>query len=105
MQAEPSGILRVSPEAIDRLGLGGLSPAQRKVASAMWLTHPVVPTEASLIVMGIPIIIKSRAVNTFSTAPPESRMRQCLRGGGVNDAPVDVYCKRPTILEDIPLKK
>lgn len=89
---------------MDRLGLAGMSPAQKKVTAAMWLTHPVVPTEAALVTTGVQIIIKSRAVTTFSTAPPESRMRHCLKGGGVSDAPVDVYGKRPTVLEDVPLK-
>jgi len=76
MKAEASGFLKVNAEMVARLGLQGLTPAQCKVASALWLTKPVVPTEAALHVLRIPIVSMSKKVVSINTAPPEIRVRR-----------------------------
>ncbi len=107
LQAEASGFITVNAKLAESLGLPGMSEAQSQVASALWLTHPVVPTEAALIVLEIPIIQKSRKVEAFVTSPPASRMRKVLpyARGGVAYAPVDVYSVRPAALEACTLKQ
>ena len=78
------------------LGLQGLSPAQCKVATAMWMTKPVVPTEAALLALQIKIIQKaSRTVISINTAPPIVRTRRVGKGNKACLAPVDKYTSRP----------
>ncbi len=89
---------------VQRLGLTGFSPAQCKMASAMWLMHPVVPTEAALIMSGVQIITRSRTVDTINTAPPDVRMRKVLRGKDVCMAAVDTYMARPSGMEAMPAR-
>jgi hypothetical protein len=105
LQAEASGFLKVDADLAKRLGLPGMTEAQCQVASALWLTHPVVPTEAALIALGIPIVQKSRKVEAIATCPPGARMRKVLRGGQVTYAPVDIYSLRPASMELVTMRE
>ena len=78
-----------------RLGLEGLTPLQCKVAVAMWMSKPVVPTEAALHALQIPIIQKSKTVISINTAPSYVRSRRVGRANKVCLAPVDTYMARP----------
>ncbi|GAX85816.1 hypothetical protein CEUSTIGMA_g13231.t1 [Chlamydomonas eustigma] len=44
MKAEASGHLNIDPNMVTRIGLEGLSEAQCQVATATWMTKPVVAT-------------------------------------------------------------
>ena len=77
------------------LGLQVLSPARCQVATAMWMTKPVVPTEAALLALQIKIIQKSRTVISINTAPPIVRTRRVGKGNKACLAPVDKYTSRP----------
>jgi len=104
MKTEPNGNLKVTAEMVLRLGLEGLTEAQCQVASAMWMTKPVVPTEAALLVARIPIIQASKSVVCINTAPPGIRVRRInRRSQGVCLAPVDKYMARPADLQDMTL--
>lgn len=82
-----------------RLGLEGLTPLQCRVATALWMSKPVVPNEAALHVLRIPIISKSKKVVSINTAPPWVRCKRLVRGGTVCLAPVDLYTSRPATPE------
>ena len=77
------------------LGLEGLTPMQCKVATAMWMSKPVVPTEAALLALQIPIIYKSRKVVSINSAPSFVRTRRITRAEKVLLAPIDHYMGRP----------
>ena len=81
------------------LGMQGLSAMQCKVATAMWMSKPVVPTEAALLALKIPIIKMSRKVVSINTAPSEVRTRRVTRCEKVCIAPVDHYMSRPDTAE------
>lgn len=99
MKAEASGHLNIDAATVVRLGLQGLSQAQCQVATAMWMTKPVVATEAALLLLRIPIVQSSQKVLSISTAPPAIRMKRVGRGNRLCYAPVDKYMARPASLE------
>ena len=103
MQAEATGKLNLDPDMVQRLGLHGLSPAHCQVATAMWMSKPIVATEAGLLALRIPIINPSRKVLSINTAPPHIRSRRVTRGNRVCLAPVDHYMARPEEMEDMPM--
>lgn len=105
LQAEATGKLNLDPEMVQRLGLYGLSPAQCQVATAIWMSKPVVPTEAALLTLRIPIINPSRKVLSINTAPPNIRSRRLTKGNRVCLAPVDHYMARPEAMEALPMLK
>lgn len=80
-----------------RLGLQGLTPLQCKVATAMWMSKPVVPTEAALQLLQIKIITKSKKIVCINTAPSYVRSRRVAMGNKVCMAPVDTYMGRPDL--------
>ena len=80
-----------------RLGLEGLTPLQCKVATAMWMSKPVVPTEAALHALQIPIINKSKKIISINTAPSYVRTRRLCRNNKVCLSPVDTYMGRPNL--------
>ena len=79
LQAEATGKLNLDSEMVRRLGLHGLSPAQCQLATTIWMSKPVVPTEAALLALHIPIIRASRKVLSINTAPPHIRSRRVTR--------------------------
>jgi hypothetical protein len=99
LKAEAYGQLNLDPNMMSRLGLEGLTPLQCKVATALWMSKPVVPNEAALHVLRIPIISKSKKVVSINTAPPWVRSKRLGRGGIVCLAPVDLYTSRPSTPE------
>ncbi len=99
------GQLKLDPEMVKRLGMQGLTERQCKVATAMWVSKPVVPTEAALLALELPIVQRSRGVDFFNTAPPTVRTRTVLRGGTVCASPVDLYIARPPEMEGLCLKR
>ena len=94
-QAEAYGHLNLDPDMMSRLGLEGLTPLQCKVATALWMSKPVVPNEAALHVLGIPIISKTKKIVSINTAPPWVRSKRLMKGVHVCLAPVDLYTCRP----------
>lgn len=82
-----------------RLGLEGLTKLQCKVATAMWMSKPVVPTEAALHALQIPVISKSKKIISINTAPSYVRTRRLSRANKVCMAPVDTYVGRPDMVD------
>jgi hypothetical protein len=102
MKCEPSGTLNLSPDLVRHLGLGHLTPQQCRLAAALWMTKPIVPTEAAVLVLGIPMVQQSRKVDAINTAPPLLRMRVAgFKFGGITTRPVDDYMNRPPAFEDM----
>ncbi len=95
MKAEPSGVLRADPELAKRLGLDEFPPNVRTVASALWLAHPVPACEAALIMLGIPIVEMSSAVDYVASNPPDSRTNIVRGSGHLCRSAVDKYQGRP----------
>ena len=102
MKCEPTGRLRLDDEAVKTLGLGHLTKAQRRLAAALCMTKPVPPSEAALMLLGIPVVQKSRTVHFLGTVPPMLRTRRVTKWGGVTRKPVDEYLNRPPELADVP---
>ncbi|GAX86458.1 hypothetical protein CEUSTIGMA_g13868.t1 [Chlamydomonas eustigma] len=101
MKAEASSHLNIDPNMVTRLGLEGLSEAQCQVATATWMTKPVVATEAAMILLRIKMVQGSRQVISINTAPPSIRMKRMSRGNNLCMAPVDKYMARPVEMENL----
>ena len=101
------GNLNLTADMAKRLGLPGMTEAQCRVASALWMTKPVSPTEAALICLEIPLVKKSRAVEYFKTPPPSTRIRKVSRSRAkqVYVPPVHTYIGRPAHLDGLCLKR
>jgi hypothetical protein len=107
LKCEPYGKLNLNEAMLDALGLGNFSPAQKRLASSMFMTKPVVPSSAAMTMLGISIVTQKTPVETISTVPPLLRTRQVNRRNGVSMKPVDHYMNRPNTeeLEIMPCKE
>lgn len=97
-KCEPHGCLNIDPNMVAKLGIPNISKQQCKLASALWMTKPVHPCEAALIMLKIPIVSQSRSVEIISTTPPISRTRR-VKYGSTSLKPIDLYCCRPIQFE------
>lgn len=106
-QAEALGELHLDPEMTRQLGMTGMTDTLCKVATATWVSKPVVPTEAAMTMLEkIPIVQRSRKVHFVSTSPPGLRTRAVIRGCHTAcAAPVDYYMGRPVAMERLSLKR
>jgi len=100
MKAEAIGELTIDPDMVRRLGLEGLTADQCSIASALFVSKPVVPTEAALHLLGIPVVQLTAKVISINTAPPGIRTRRITRGNRLCVAPVDKYRQRPHTATD-----
>ncbi|GAX77998.1 hypothetical protein CEUSTIGMA_g5440.t1 [Chlamydomonas eustigma] len=106
MKAEASGHIGFNPDMVRRIGMGlmgCLTEAQCKLASATWVTKPVVPTEAALAMLRIPVVQCTGKVVAVNTEPPEIsayRARRAGKGDSVCLAPIDKYMARPATYLD-----
>lgn len=72
MKAEPAGHLRIEPDAMAELGLSSMSSAQLATASALILSKPICPAEATMIFLEEPAMQASASVLYIASAPPVS---------------------------------
>ncbi len=105
LKAEASGKLTIDPQMVRRLGISGLTEEECKIASALFLARPVVPTEAAMHMLHIPIVQMSTKVVSVNTSPSATRDRRVSRNNKLCLAPVDKYRSRPTSMEDLTLYK
>lgn len=101
MQAEAIGQLNLDTEMVHRLGIHNLSQAKCQVATASWMTTPVVETEQAMICLRIPIVQCSKVVIPISTSPPYLRTRRVVQGNIICLSPVDWYMSRPASMEKL----
>ena len=101
MKAEPKGNLHVTPDIANGLNLEGLCPLQAQAAAALWMVQPVSPCEQALILMGIPLVQRSRSVDAISSRPLEQRTHAVSKSNTVCRSSVDKYTSRPEALENI----
>lgn len=75
MQCEAVGALTYDDHCARNLGLGHLDLPQRKLISGMVLSKPVSPQEATLIMLGLPLVMSSEKVTFINdTLPSEKRV-------------------------------
>lgn len=99
-KCEPHGNLNIDPEMVAKLGIPNITKQQCKLASALWMTKPVHPSEAALIMLKIPLVTQSRKVEIISTVPALSRTRKVKYGSSALK-PIDLYCCRPADFKDM----
>eukprot|EP00898_Chlorokybus_atmophyticus_P005720 jgi/Chlat1/6149/Chrsp41S05722 len=62
IKSEPFGKLNLNPDAARCLGLKGMTDAELRVTSALYMSKPVSPAEAALVLLNIPIVHMSSSV-------------------------------------------
>jgi hypothetical protein len=105
---EPSGTLNLDIQFAHHLGLDAASEAEIRTFYALHNTKPVSVSEAALIILGLPLIQKSKAVHFHDTTPPHLRKRRASKAhpnGCLHVAPVTKYCGRPAAASDYSFMK
>ena len=101
MKAEPKGNLHVTPDIAAGLNLKDLKPHQAQAAAALWMLQPVSPWEQALILLGIPLVQRSRKVHSISSRPPQQRTYTVSKSKTVCRSSIDKYTCRPEALEEV----
>ena len=101
MKAEPKGNPHVTPDIAAGLNLKDLKPHQAQAAAALWMVQPVSPCEQALILLGIPLVQRSRKVHSISSRPPQQRTYTVSKSNTVCRSSIDKYTCRPEALEEV----
>ena len=92
--------LNLDADALQTLGLKGLSPQHAQLAAATVLAKPVCPSEAAHVLAGRPIIAHSSTVTYLPTYPPawkkvHIRYHNCKPYAVGGTTPLQMYLQRP----------
>jgi hypothetical protein len=102
IKAEALGVLNLTCQTVEALGITGLTDHQRAFLSAALYTRPVCLSEAALHMLQIPVVQLSVTVDYYDTHPPRLGVRTMSRDGApMYVPPVRIYEQRPPALEGL----